>query len=372
LTPGEEKMGKYINTPETEVYHKRELLYGLEIVKQEIKKTNQAIIAEGELDVISSWQAGVKNIVAIKGSALTEEQIRILKRYTEELVLALDTDIAGDQAARRGIQIAQAQGLEVKTVRLEGGKDPDEVAQKDASAWKKAVKGAKDIYEFYLDTALERWDARTAEGKRKIAADLLPLLAEIPNSIVQSHWIGEMGKKLEVKEEVLVKEMGRIGRQLVKSEKSTPAVEMVSNQREKLEQLMIGYWLEKEVTKLLEPKITELISCAWGKKLAGLVKEMTERQGKVGFVELRTLLPAELQEKVAEALMLPEFEDNQGLKISKVMNKLKELDLKEKLKQVREEVVRWEEAEDEEKLLVAQRKFSDLSRELAKIGGEKV
>ena len=380
LTPGEKKTGKYINTPETEVYHKRELLYGLEVTKQEIKKSGRAVVAEGELDVISSWQSGVKNIVAIKGSTLTDEQIRILKRYTEVLVLALDTDIAGDQAARKGIQAAQIEGLEVKTVRLDGGKDPDEVAQKDPRAWKRAVKEAKDIYQFYLDSVMERWDARTAEGKRKISADLLPLWAEIPNSIVQSHWIGELGKRLDVKEETLLMELKRVGQRPGKNysnegEKTIVGKPKVAGevQREKLEQLLIGYWLEKDMRRLLVPEVSELISTSWGKKLLGELKKLVK--GNEESLEISTLkeeLPAELQLRIAEAMLLSELDDNRGLKINKVVNKLRELSLRHQLKEVRGEIVRWEREENEDMLLAGQQKFSKLSVQLAKVGGEKV
>ena len=121
--PAGKHMAKYINSPETPVYHKSNLLYGLNLTRSEIKSERQAVVVEGELDLISSWQVGVKNIVALKGSAFTQSQANLLSRFTKEVVLALDADIAGDMAARRGIAIAEAEGLEVKVARLGNYKD---------------------------------------------------------------------------------------------------------------------------------------------------------------------------------------------------------------------------------------------------------
>ncbi|MDP2861049.1 MAG: DNA primase, partial [bacterium] len=109
--PNEKETAKYINTPETPVYHKSNLLYALNLTRQNIKRKNIAIVVEGELDAISSWQAGIKNVVAIKGSALTEDQVRLLSRFCKKAILCLDSDIAGDAAARRGVITAQDQGL---------------------------------------------------------------------------------------------------------------------------------------------------------------------------------------------------------------------------------------------------------------------
>jgi DNA primase len=186
---------KYINTPETLIYHKSDLLYGLKQNKEAIKKANAVILVEGELDTLSSYQVGVKNVVAIKGSALTGSQVSLLKRFTENLVLALDRDVAGDQAARRGIEVADQAGMAIKVVKLRGGKDPDEVAQKNASLWKKLVKEAMPVYDYFLDLALTRFKAKTAEGKRAIGKEMVPVLAKISDEIVRSHYIGQLADK---------------------------------------------------------------------------------------------------------------------------------------------------------------------------------
>jgi len=201
---------KYVNTPETPVYIKGDLLYGLNITKEEIKKEELAVVVEGEIDAISSYQAGVKNVVAIKGSALTENQVRLLKRYTENISLALDADTAGDAASRRGIQIADQGGLNIKVIQIPLGKDPDECAQKEPTLWCKAVDEAIPVFDFLIDSALSRFDKKTAVGKKKIGQEVLPILAKITDEIVKAHYLQKLAQEIGVEEEVLRMEMGKL------------------------------------------------------------------------------------------------------------------------------------------------------------------
>ncbi|MDP3998339.1 MAG: DNA primase [bacterium] len=206
------KEAKYINTPETPVYVKGEVLYGLDLTREAIKKENLAILVEGEVDLIQAYQAGTRNIVAIKGSALTESQVNLLKRYTETIALALDTDLAGDAAARRGIEIADRAGLNIRVIKLEAGKDPDECLRQDPRNWFAALKKAVPFFDFLIDSAFARFDTSTAEGKKKIAAELLSVLANISNEIVKNHYVKKLAKRLEVSEEAIDAAMAKSGR----------------------------------------------------------------------------------------------------------------------------------------------------------------
>ena len=122
-----EKEAKYINSPETQLYHKSELLFGYSILKPIIKKEEEVFVVEGELDALSSYQAGVKNVVAIKGSALSDQQMRLLSRTAKRVVLALDAN-AGVEATIRAIEVAKPFELSLRVLPIEGGKDPDEIA----------------------------------------------------------------------------------------------------------------------------------------------------------------------------------------------------------------------------------------------------
>jgi len=245
---GDEKKAKYINSPETILYHKSNVLYGLETAKEWIKKKNQAVVVEGELDAISSYQAGVKNVVGIKGTALTEGQVDLLKRFCENIALALDKDTAGDMAARRGIELAEKIGLNVRVIEVKYGKDPDECAQKSAKLWKESVKKAIPVYDFYIKSARKRFGIDTPEGKRKISDEVSVILAKITNEVIKAHYVKKLAKILKVSEEAVGKEMERkkkqvgvlVGRIRGRKEKEE------KNRRERLDEYVLALLLQME------------------------------------------------------------------------------------------------------------------------------
>jgi len=210
---------KYVNTAETPVYIKGNTLYGLHITKEAIKKEKETVLVEGEFDMLTSFQAGAANVCAIKGSALTEGQLLLLKRYTENLILALDSDFAGNEAAKRGIEAADLAGFTLKVAKLPFGKDPAECIEKDPHLWKQALKEAVPIYDFIIQNALEKYDRREVFGKKKIGSEVIPFLAKITNPIIISHYTKKLAKELEVTEESIETSI----RQFAK-EKKMPAV----------------------------------------------------------------------------------------------------------------------------------------------------
>ncbi len=197
------KEAKYINTSETPVYVKGRVLYALDVTKDAIQKSNEAVLMEGELDVISSFQEGISNVVAIKGSAVTEDHARLLRRFAERLVFALDSDLAGDAAARRGIEIAEKLGFDMRVARMPSGKDPDEAARENPALLKKALKDAEPMYDYFLSSALSRYDVTSSYGKRKISDEFLPVLLKIDNPIVQGHYIRKLASGLGLSEEMI-------------------------------------------------------------------------------------------------------------------------------------------------------------------------
>lgn len=189
---------KYLNSPETEVFHKGSLLYGLDVARDAIREANETLLVEGEFDVLSAREAGIKNVVASKGTALSDKQIAVLSRLCEKVALCFDTDLAGDRASRRGIELMDMAGLTVHVVRLGEYKDPDEFCQKDAEGFKKAIKGAVNIYDYFIDSALARFDAAAADGKKKIGAEILPILSKITDDLVRAHYVSKLSKVLDL------------------------------------------------------------------------------------------------------------------------------------------------------------------------------
>lgn len=199
----EEKMAKYINTPESQIYHKGRILYGLDKAKQTIREQGYVVIVEGNMDVIACHQAGYKNVVACSGTALTPDQIGILKRYTENAMLCFDQDEAGQLAARRSIDLLLAEEMNIKIVQLVYGKDPDECIKNNPKDWEASLRTSKLIMQFYFDKFLTP-DIRANIAKKKQAAKII--LAEIiklKNKIELDHWLKELAERLDVAEDIL-------------------------------------------------------------------------------------------------------------------------------------------------------------------------
>ncbi|MDX1535444.1 MAG: DNA primase [Candidatus Spechtbacterales bacterium] len=191
---------KYINSPQSIIYDKSRVLYGLGRAKMAIRQEDACIVVEGYTDVIMAHQSGYQNVVAASGTALNESQLELIYRFTNNLLTCFDMDIAGDTATRRGIDAAQAMGFDVKVITLKEGKDPAEMIQKDEEAWNKAIKEAKSVVQFYFDSAFEKYDPKTPEGKREIGKTMARVLYSIPSKIEQSHWIQNIASRLNVSE----------------------------------------------------------------------------------------------------------------------------------------------------------------------------
>lgn len=198
-----EKDAKYINTPETMLYHKRESLYGIHLAKDAIRSMRNAILVEGEFDMISPYLHGVDNIVAIKGSAVTKEQLSILKRFTNRITLALDADEAGEDALLRGIQEAEKQEFEIEVLPIANAKDPDEMARSDIAGFKRALSHTIPVYDHIIALAQKKFEHEGAFGKKKIGDQVVPFIARIQNPIVQSHYVKKLALLLEVEDEAV-------------------------------------------------------------------------------------------------------------------------------------------------------------------------
>lgn len=199
----DEKMGKYINSPQTLVYDKSRILFGLEKAKQEIKKADQAIITEGQMDVITAHQNGYKNVVASSGTALTGEQVMLLKRYSNNIIFSFDMDKAGEMAVDRGIKESMQQEMNAKIIKLPNGKDPDECIKNNKEEWEEAVKNAKPIMQYYFDKIFTNIDLDEVENKREAARKLLPTISRIGNKIEQDFWIKKLSQTIDVREDTL-------------------------------------------------------------------------------------------------------------------------------------------------------------------------
>lgn len=207
---------KYVNTPETPAYRKSAVLYGLDKAKADIRRQDLAVIVEGNMDVVGSHQYGVTNVVAASGTALTSEQLALLKRFTTNLAIAFDQDKAGAAATLRGLDLARAQDFNIKIISLpaEAGKDPDEAVRKDPQIWKDAITGAANIVDWIYRNAFETQKSKLktqnlgqAEEKKEIARMILPELRRIADAVERDHWVKKLATDLNVSEEALKESM---------------------------------------------------------------------------------------------------------------------------------------------------------------------
>lgn len=201
---------KYINTRETPIYKKRESLFGIFQAKEKIRQEKKAILVEGELDVISSFREGISNIVAVKGTALTQEQIKLLGRYADKILFCFDQDPAGTDAQRRSIELIEKQGLLAAVVQLESGKDPDELLNTNPAAFKKAIKKDTNIYEFLITSSLKKYNSSSVEGKKSILEETLPILSKVENEVIKEHYYKFLAEKLNTSQESIVRQAEKI------------------------------------------------------------------------------------------------------------------------------------------------------------------
>ena len=201
LLHDQEKQAKYVNTPETPLYHKRETLYGMNVAKDAIISEKSAILTEGEFDMISCYKNGIKNVVAIKGSAVTKDQLTLLKRFTQHIVLALDADFSGTETTKRAIQDAEELDFRVDIIKFENVKDPDEALKNDPVSFKKLLQKPIPIYNFIINASVDKHNIADPYEKGEILKEVFPFIENISNPIVFAYYIKNLAQQLVVDEE---------------------------------------------------------------------------------------------------------------------------------------------------------------------------
>lgn len=197
---------KYVNSPETSLYNKSRLLFGYDKAKQMIMKTSFAVVVEGQMDLLMSHQAGVTNSVAVSGTALTEEQLNLIRRFAEKIIFAFDADSAGIKAAHRSSEIALPLGFDIRFLDIPKGKDPADIIKEDVEEFHKAINSAPNIAEFYIKVLSDR-ERDERSFRLAIGRELLPLVALIENKIDQSHLIQIISGKSGIPETAIREEL---------------------------------------------------------------------------------------------------------------------------------------------------------------------
>ena len=355
------EVAKYVNTPQTILYDKSNVLYGLDKAKVTVRKQDYCILVEGYVDVIMVSQAGFENVVATSGTALTPFQLKILKRYTENLYTAFDMDIAGDAATKRGIDLAQAQEFNIKVIILPEGLDPADMVSKDIKEWEKRVKEGKSILDFYFETTFSKFDLNSSDGERKIIKTLLPAIKKIPNIIIQSRWAAKLANKLGIKTEDVEKELQKIKEEYSEKLGIEPEEEKnipVKTRKELLEERLIILFLKYpgQLEELVESQLFSFSSQT--KDLILKLKDNPQLKEKDLEMEVIALFNS--------LALMAEIEDIEEKDVaSEIKYCLKEIDsleLKKKRAEITKEIKRSEMEKDTKKENELILKFNKLSK----------
>lgn len=243
VMPGaDESQAKYINTPETIVYNKGRVLYGLDKARSIIREKDLCVMVEGNMDVIASFQAGVENAVATSGTALTAEQIRIIKRYTKNVAFSFDADAAGARAMDRGIEMALAEEMNVSVILIPEGKDPADCVKNNPQLWINSANNPRPIMEFYFDSVFSKYDCREVESKKKIAEELLNVISKISNKIEQNHYLKMLSEKLSIDEKAIFESLKELDKK-----QSNFNAQISENKQEKKETVAREDQLQKRI-----------------------------------------------------------------------------------------------------------------------------
>ncbi len=194
LLASDDNAPKYINTPQTITYDKSRQVFGLHLAKEAIRKEAFAVVVEGNMDVIASWQAGIANVVASAGTALTEQHLKALKRFTGDIRLCFDADRAGVAATERVIPLAQKAEVDLRIITIKDAKDPDELIRKDVNFWNKAIEKAQYAPDWLIDRYKAEVDLKTAAGKKVFTDALLGTIRRLRDPIEQEHYLKKIAK----------------------------------------------------------------------------------------------------------------------------------------------------------------------------------
>ena len=266
------KTGKYINSPETALFNKSRVLYGLNKAKFDIRKRDYSIMVEGQMDLVMSHQAGFTNTVAVSGTALSSDTVSdgavtnlgLAQRLSNNIILAFDSDEAGFKASGRNAKIALSLGMDVKVAKMPKDDDPADIILRDSEEWKMIIKNSKHVIDFSLETLLEK-NLESRKLGMEVQALILPYIKALKSAIDQSHFVTKVSKATAIKEEALWAELKKV---VVPETSATPVEQPASgktsstdlNRRSTILKKLLGIilWQEGEAKPIIDPKVLRI------------------------------------------------------------------------------------------------------------------
>jgi DNA primase len=358
----QENTGKYMNSPDSPIYNKSRIIYGLYQAKNAIRKEDRAVIVEGNMDVITSHQAGFTQTIASSGTAFTAEQLRQIIKLSNNVVFALDADNAGAAATQRVLDSALQLGMNVKIAQVSEGKDPDEVIKKGIGLWQKTLDAAPHYVDFFLNRLLEQEDPTTVDGIQKIEAQIVPLINYVANPVIRAHFVRKISEELNVPEKTILDRLAALG---------APKVERPPQDPQK----------RKDRQTILEEQLLGLVLTERDKApLAGFAPEdFSEDNREVARIlaNEKAIDPEKLKQShpnAAQQIDLLTFSiqvemEEQGLKPAEELlragSELKRIIIKKKMAEISAAMVAAEKTGDKQRLIELSNQFTALSRQMS-------
>jgi DNA primase len=383
-----EKTGKYINSPQTAVYDKSRVLFALNKAKMAIRKEDLAIVVEGQMDAISCHQHGFNNVVASSGTALTTEQVALIKRFTNNVALAFDMDKAGQMAADRGIREVLAQELNLKIIILPNGKDPDECLRNNPDDFRQAIINAKPMLEYYFEKISGDLDLEKLDNKIKVRDQMFIMIDLVSNQTERGYWLKKISEELgfsenDTREEFQVwksKQAKATGAQVNKNDKTKKA-EVVSEYRtreERLEELLLSLLVKFSdlIVYALSNLEPEYISAPEKSRFYKSLIIYYNKTASLEYVSFRNYLEeqGEGAEKLLDKLILLGEKDfysfdavSAKAEIIKIMVDLKKYGCQKKIKKLEKLIAAAEKEERQADLEILMAELMNLTDEIKKI-----
>lgn len=387
-----EAVGKYVNTPQTLIFDKGRILYGLYKTKNYLREKGETVLTEGQMDFLSAYQNGLKNIVATSGTALTHYQLNILKRYNDRLILAYDSDEAGQMATERSISLALSYGFNIKIAIMEN-KDLADFLLEQPTGWQKLLENAIPIMDFYFERAKKMAEPQSIEGKKSIAAYFLPKVKKMVNALDRSYWLEKLAIYLNVPTNSLEKELNNLKLAAefegLREETSKEADETKADLKDShLYQFSPSFLDRKQILaeRIISLSITEP-DCL--KKIFSALNEFPEPYQQVlkiakdnpdAFLKREQIQNLEIEEQLIKLIdylylkngyeleLLKELKIEPLSEIEKNLIELKKENIKDKLTQLNFELKQAEEENNSEKIKTLLDQINQLTQQLINYG----
>lgn len=376
VLPGaSDNQAKYINSPETEIYHKSDMLFGLNLSKDSIRTQNSVIVTEGEFDMITPYQNGITNIVAVKGTAFTENQLQLLRRYTSVLILALDSDFAGNNAAIRSIELADTMDFDIRILNLSPKfKDPDEAVRGDINFFKTQINDTIPVYDFIINSFIKSFGTDTDRGKKQILNSVLPFLSKIKSSVSRSDYLKKLADKLNSDVQAVMEESEKYKTYSHVSTIDTPQVKTEITLEQKLEQNLMTLIFATHKPNVVATRIASKITFTFlpYQQIITVLKDLPKFKPKLLQKALTPELASIFDTLYLSAGQVKLESLKRSKEINKLLNQLQSIDIKNQIKTLSLSIATLEENDPENLLETKLLQYNQLLSKLSNLQTKKV